>query len=341
MNLIVVGTNHKYSPIEIRERLVFSKTGLKEALSVLLGYSGIKGAVILSTCNRLELYAGVLNIEEAVKSLKGFLIDYHHQNFDELAPYLYTYIGKEAALHLFNVACGIDSQIIGETQILEQIRFAHDEAKIIEATDRLLSTVFNQAIKLGERVREETQIAKGDVSLGALSIGLIKERLGSIKDKKVLIIGVGKISEAVIKSLKEEEVRAIFIANRNIQRADELAKLINAEVVRFDSLKEKLTEAEVIISATSSPHLLLRKEDILETKPLLIIDLGVPRNVDPAIKYLKQVSLFCLDDLDFKRNDILNRRKQEIPRIQMIIGEEIEKLCREPLKSEAAGAHLL
>jgi glutamyl-tRNA reductase len=300
--LILIGTNHKYSPIEIREKLTFSKKRLKDALLRLINYEGIRGAVILSTCNRVELYATALDIEIGIRSLEKFLTDYHRQELDKIF-YFYTYIGKEAIEHLFNVSCGLDSQIIGESQILEQVRFVYCEAKAAGTTDELLDEVFNKAIETGIKVRNETKISEGDISIGSISVDLIKKHFDTLKDKMILIIGVGKISELVIKYLGKEVVKAVFIANRTYEKALELAGSIDAEVVGFDSLKEKLKEVDVVISATSSPHSILKKEYLLDfKKPLFIIDLGLPRNIDPEIKHINDVELFNLDDLDLERN---------------------------------------
>lgn len=326
--LILVGTNHKYSPIQIREQLSFSKRKIKDALISLVGFKEIRAGIILSTCNRVELYASSLDTEAAIMALKKFLSVYHLQDLSKLTPYLYTYIGKEAIFHLFNVASGLDSQIIGESQILEQVRFAYCQAKEIEATDRLLDLVFDNAIRVSLKVRQETGISKGKVSIASVVSEVIKTECGCIKDKKILIIGAGKISELVTSYLKKEKVKIVFIANRTYERACHLAESIDAEVVRFDRLKEKLLDTDIIISATSSPHLILKKEDFLDIKkPLLVIDLALPRDVDPEVKNIKDISLFGLDDLDFVIEKNLNERRQSIPAAEEIIRKEVENLC--------------
>lgn len=342
MKIIVVGTNHKYSPIEIRERFSFSKKRLDEALLRLVNYPKIRSAVILSTCNRAELYAMTQEIETGINSLKEFLCDYHCQIPKKIEPYLYTYIGMEAVQHLFEVACGLDSQIIGESQILEQVRFAYEQAKKVGATDRLLNTIFGNAIRVSLKVRQKTEISKGKVSIATVVMELIKRQYSSIKDKKVLIIGVGKISELVSKYLKKERLQTVFIANRTYEKACQLAELIGAEVVRFDRLKEKILDTDIIISATSSPHLILKKEDFLGTKkPQLVIDLAVPRDVEPEVKNMKGISLFGLDDLDFIIEKNLNIRREGIPAAEEIIKKEIENLClKEPLELEPEEALL-
>ena len=328
MNFIVLGTNHKFSPIEIREKLYFSRKQLGDLLVNLLSYQEIKASVILSTCNRVELYAFSEEIENGVATLKNYLSSYHSQELKIIEPYIYTYIGKEAILHLFNVAAGLDSQIIGESQILEQVRFFFGQAKLVEATNCLLDKIFNQAIKTSLKVRQETNISIGNISTASIALDFIKTRFGSLTDKKILIIGLGKISQLLIDCLKKEKVNAVFITNRNFEKAKELAKQIKAHVVRFDQLKEKLQDADIVISATASPHLILKREDLLDIKkPLLIIDLAVPRDIDPQAKTIGGVSLFSLEDLDFIIERKLSIRKQSIPAAMEIIKKEVENLC--------------
>ena len=352
MSIIVVGTNHKHSPIRIREQLAFRKNKIKGALVNMTSYKDIKAGVILSTCNRVELYATAEDPKRASIILKEFLADYHRKELNTIEPYLYTYIGKEAIRHLFRVASGLDSQITGESQILEQVRYAYQEARAVEATDRLLDTIFDNAIMVSLRVRQETGISEGKISIASTVAQLIKSKCGSIKNKKILIIGVGKISQLLTLHLKEEGARAVFIANRSYEKAFQIARSIGAEVARFDRLKEKLLDTDIIISATASPHLILRKEDILEVlgyrpsaidhRQLLIIDLAVPRDVDPDVKYIKGVSLFCLDDLDFIIEDNLKNRKQSIPQALDIINKEVGNLClSECLESEPEPVPLL
>ena len=343
MSIIVVGTNHKHSPIRIREQVAFRKKKIKSALLNLVSYKGIRAGVILSTCNRVELYVTADDSKRAGIILKEFLADYHHKELNTIEPYLYTYIGKEAIRHLFRVAAGLDSQILGESQILEQVRYAYQEARAVEATDRLLDTIFDNAIMVSLRVRQETGISEGKISIASTVAQLIKGKCGSIKNKKILIIGVGKISQLLTLYLKEEGARAVFIANRSYEKAFQIARSIGAEVVRFDRLKEKLLDTDIIISATASPHTILKEEDLQDAKrPLLIIDLAVPRDVDPDVKYIKGISLFCLDDLDFIIENNLENRKQSIPQALDIINKEVGNLClSECLESEPEPVPLL
>lgn len=342
MSFIVVGTNHKYCPIEAREKLSFSKGRIKEALISLVDFKWVKAAVIVSTCNRVELYASTPDIEMGIKTLKTFLADYHSQDLSRIEPYVYTYIGKQAISHLFNVSGGLDSQIVGETQILEQVRFAFEEAKKSGCVDSVLDNVFSDALRVGKKVRKDTKISEGNTSIGSITISLIKEKIGSLKDKKIVIIGVGKVSELVTKYLKEENAFTVFVSNRTFLKAKELAESIGAVAIRFERLKEKLKEADVVISATTSPHFILREEDILEVhRPLLVIDLALPRDVEPKVKYINGVELYCLDDLNYIIEKNLDKRKDEILEATDIIKKEAQNLWRAIYFLESAHAEAL
>ena len=327
MSLVLTGTNHKHCPIAIREKLSFTQRGLKEALLNLRGVIGARGVVILSTCNRVELYTD-LEAEEGAGILKKFLADYRHLDLAKIEPYLYVYTAKAAILHLFAVASGLDSQIIGESQILEQVRFAYAQARAAEATSEYLEAVFNNALRASLRVRQQTGISEGSVSIASLVWELIKTKYSSIKDKKILIIGVGKITELVTRYLKGQYAQMIFIANRTFEKAARLAEGIGAKALRLEALKEELPEADIVISATASPHLILKKEDFLNIKKkMLVIDLAVPRDVEAEVRNIEGVSLFSLDGLDFIIEKNLRVRTQNIPAALEILKEEVENLC--------------
>lgn len=334
-SVIAVGTNHKYSPIEIRERLSFSKRRLNETLSFLLEFNCIKGAVILSTCNRVEIYADVYNIEEGFTSLIRFLARHHEIDTSKLAPYLYRYEGKGALRHLFEVACGLDSQVLGETQILGQVRFFFEEAKRFGYAGGLLDGAFSAAIEVGKLVRIETEISKGSVSIGSVAIALIKKEIKELRNKKILIIGLGKISNLVIKYLSKERVSAIIVSNRTYEKAIHMARAIGGGAIKFDKLKENLKGVDIIISATSSPHVVLKKEDILKafsfqlsanSQKLLIVDLALPRDIDPRAREIEWVRLFNLDDLKSVIESNIEKRKREAERAHVIIEEEVRRL---------------
>lgn len=328
MNLVVVGTNHKYSPVEIRERLSFSKKRTQDALLFLKERSVLKAAVILSTCNRVEIYASSEELEAAVVRVIDFLSRYHGIDKERFLPYLYIYKDRQALEHLLTVACGLDSLIFGETQILGQIKQAFLESENVGFMHDFLREIFCRGIYFAKKIHQETKISEGKVSVGSVAIDFIKERLGGLSGKNILIIGVGKVTSLVLKYLREEGPNVVFISNRTYQKAKVLAGQIGARAVRFDALPYFLNKADVVITATASPHFILKKEtlDGIINHRLLIIDLGLPRNVDPWVKEIKNIELFSLEDLEAVIKKNLRRKKQEAIKVKEIIDKEVGKI---------------
>jgi glutamyl-tRNA reductase len=328
MNLIVVGTNHKYSPIELREKLSFSKKRLKDALFLLREWQIFKGAVILSTCNRVEIYASTENLEVGRDQIINFLSRYHEIETENILPYLYTYEGKDAVRHLFSVTCGLDSLILGETQISGQVKQAYLGTEDIAFADKFLTEIFNRALTLASMIHKETKISEGKISVGSIAIDFIRKRLGNLSHKSILIIGVGKVTELVLRYLKKEKPDVVFISNRTFEKAKALASQINAVAVRFDRLRESLKKADVVITATASPHFIIKKETLvgLINRELLIVDLALPRDVDPLVKEIKGVELFCLEDLDTVIEENMKIKKREAEKAKKIIDIEVERL---------------
>lgn len=350
MTLILVGTNHKYSPIELRERISFSKKRINDALNFLKQNRVLKGAVILSTCNRLEIYASTIYPDQAEEEIISFLSRYQEIGKDRISPYLYIYKGKEAARHLFQVTSGLDSQILGEAQILGQVKSLYEEACRAGFTDKILTRIFNSAISFARKIHRSTKVREGKVSIGSVAIDFIKRKVGTLANKNILIIGVGKVTELVLKYLKKEEPNVIFVSNRTFEKAQELAGQIGARAVRFDQLKDYLPQADVVITATASPHFVLKKETVRQTidyKPLtinhklLILDLALPRDVEPQVRKIEGVELFCLEDLDAVIKENLERKKREAEKVKKIIDIEVEKLWNDVTKLEPEPALLL
>ncbi len=335
MNLGLIGTSYRYSPIEIREKLSFPKCRLLDALASLRAYYNIEEAVILSTCNRVEIYAGGFD-KEALSALKRFLARYHGIGFESIEPYLYTYTGKEALRHLFRVAAGLDSQILGEAQIVEQVEYAWQAAQEAFATDAVLDAAFSGAIKTSLKVRHQTGISSGDVSIATMAVDLINRRRGLLIGKKIILIGAGNVTELLIGHLKDKGARLVIISNKNYEKAIRLAEEFCGTVARLDALKSELRDADIVISATSSPHVVLGTAEMREAKkPLLIIDLAVPRDVAPEVKGLKGVELFSLDDLGGEMDAALFGRRRWVPAALDIIEKEVEHICsKKDLKSE-------
>lgn len=343
MSFVVVGTNHKYSPIEIRERISFSKSRLKPALSWLLESEGLGGAVMLSTCNRIEVYASTSCTEIGVDrlKLKEFLSRYHEIDTIKIDSYLYSYQGLDAIWHLFEVASGLDSQVLGETQILGQVKFAYSQARDVYALDELLDRVFTRAVNIAKRIHIETKISQGNLSIGSVAVNFIKERIGSLSGKNILVIGVGKVSELVVKYIIREQPNVVFVSNRTFEKARELAYKIDGKAIGFDKFEQALRDADIVISATASPHLIIKKEHLINIgRSLLIIDLAVPRDVDPKVKDIKGIELYNLDDLGSVIQENLERRESEARIAREIIDIEVAKLWEELLRLEPEPASL-
>ena len=330
MSIVVIGTNHKFSSLEVRERLAFSKRGREKALQLLKESPILKGVVILSTCNRVELYASVEDVKSGVEELQSFLSQFYEINKGTVIPCLYIYDNKEAIRHLFLVACGLDSLILGETQILGQLKSAFIEARNFGFTDRYLDTTFNAAIAHAKRIHQETAISEGKVSIGSSTIDFIKEKLGGLSDKTIIIIGAGKVTELVLEYLKDEKPRVVFVSNRTFDKAKELASRIGQSAVRFDKLPQLVTQADIIISATTSPHFIIKKETLRHaiSRKLLIVDLAMPRDVDPKVQEIENVELFNLTDLSFIVQKNLEKKRLEAERIEKLINQEVALLWR-------------
>lgn len=338
MNFIIVGTSHKYSPIQIREQLAFPKKIIKQALADLLSQNVIRAAVIVSTCNRVEIYAHAQEEDSGIQALKTFFCRFHVKESSKIEPWLYTYIGKEALRHLFRVAGGLDSQIIGERQIAEQVAFAYAEAKSIEATDRFLERIFLMAGVLALKLRQESRISDGDISIATIVHELLRAKFSQLTGKQVLMIGTGKVSQLCSEYLVKEGAGITFVAHKHFLQAKILAQSLKAKLIKFAQLKEKIREADILIAATASPHLVIKPEDVQDTKkPLLILDLALPRDVDYRVKESAGISLFDLDALSPFINEKLRGRYKAIPRAEAILQEEVENLCWEEDCAWASG----
>lgn len=302
MNLALIGISHKTAPVRVREKFSFTTEGLKEGLQKLKKIDSARGIVVLSTCNRMEIYAELVDVDSGVRDITLFLLNTFLTGEDEIRRYFYTLSGADVVRHIFKIACGLDSQILGETQILGQVKSSRQASLQTGATCRLLDTLFVEAVNAGIQVRSLTKISQGNVSIGGAAIKMLEEKAGGIQDKSILIIGTGKIGGIVCNYLKDKNVKGIFISNRTYARACELASRCGGKAVNFNRLKDELKMADIIISVTSSPHIILPYKTLSETmrlrdKPLLIMDLALPRDVDPAAKDIPGISLFTLDNL--------------------------------------------
>ena len=327
MNLLVVGVNYRTAPVEIRERLAWSGERLNGALEKLSGY--VTHGVILSTCNRTEVYTVA---EKATGSrVANFLSDISGLPHFVVASYRYDFQQREVVRHLFRVASGVDSMIVGETQILGQVRQALDRAKLAGATTPPLVRLFQRAVKVGRSVRQATDISRNAASVSSASVDLVGRLMPDIAAAGVLVVGAGKIAQRVAKTLADRGVSRITIINRTFQRAAELSAALGVAARPFEELGEALVSADVVITATGAAEYLVGgpmvKEALKQRKqrPLYFIDIAVPRNIDPEVAKIKGVSLHDIDDLRSIAEANLQAREREVVKVEKIIEGEVSK----------------
>jgi len=331
--LLAIGISHKTAPVEVRERLALTETRVAEFLRDLHGVRDIQEVVALSTCNRTELYLVVDDPVEAESTVLAMLAKQASIQPTALAPAIYSHRNCEAARHLYRVSSGLESMIVGEDQIQGQVRRAYDAALERETTGPFTNHLFKAALATGKRVRTETAIAAGHLSLPSVSAMLAKELLGDLHGRRVVIIGTGESSELAARALADAGGEIVFVATRRRDRAVSLARRFSGLSAAFDELPEELIAADVLVSATSSPHLLIEAEELAQVqaqrdhRPLLIVDLAVPRDVDAACGAVAGVSLHDVDDLQAVVARNRRVRQSEARRADGIVEEEIQSFA--------------
>lgn len=327
MQLTVVGLSHKTAPIEIREKLTFPAGGIADAFAALLASDAVSEALILSTCNRTEIYA-VGADGAGTDAVIDFLCEYHSLDRRDLARYLYESEGQAAVKHLFRVVASLDSMVVGEAQILHQVKEAYDLACEAGATHRVFHKLFRQSFEVGKRVRTETAIGESAVSISYAAVELAKKVFETLEGRTILVVGAGKMSELTAKHLVSQGVRQVLVANRTYERAVELAEKFEGTPIPYESLFERMREADIVISSTSAPGYVIDKAQVAgamrgRRAPLFLIDIALPRDVDPAVNDLPNAFLYDIDDLNGVVSSNLEERMREAERAEVIIAEEI------------------
>jgi glutamyl-tRNA reductase len=331
--LLAIGTSHKAAPVEIRERLALPPERAKEFMRELRGATEVQEAVAVSTCNRTELYLVVGDPVEAESTALSMMARQAGIRPTELTNAIYAHRNCDAARHLYRVTAGLESMIIGEAEIQGQIRRAFDAAVEQETVGPLTSHLFTSALATGRRVRSETGIGERQLSLASVAVTLAKERLGDLHGRQVVIIGTGETSELIARALHDSGATTLFVASRRRERAIALARRYGGASATFDELPRALIRADIVLTATSSPHLLLEAEELAEVvtarggRPLLLIDLAVPRDIDAACADLAGVSLFDIDDLQAVIARNRRVRQAEARRAEGIVEEEIGRFA--------------
>ncbi|MDP3013201.1 MAG: glutamyl-tRNA reductase, partial [Candidatus Subteraquimicrobiales bacterium] len=330
MLLLLVGLSHKTAPVEIREKIAFSENKLVGALNSLLKYDTISEAVIISTCNRSEIYVATNDIDKGKKNVIDFLSSYHGLKPKEITDFLYFKIALDVVYHLFRVASSLDSMVVGEAQILGQVKEAYTRAFEAGATNVILNRLFRHAFSVGKRVRTETEIGESAVSISYAAVELAKKVFENLEGKTIMIIGAGKMSELTAKHLLASGVTSVIVSNRTYDKATELAKQFNGRAVRFDEYINYMVEADIVISSTGAPHYVIKKEDVVKVmqlrkhKPIFFIDIAVPRDVEPEVNNVYNAYLYDIDDLESVVEVNILERKREAEKSETIVNAEVE-----------------
>ncbi|HEX5481022.1 MAG TPA: glutamyl-tRNA reductase [Terriglobia bacterium] len=342
MNLILAGINHRTAPVEVRERMNISEARLATALGDLVRREGIREGIILSTCNRVEVAANTAHDSEAEPLIRRFLADYHHCSLEPYEKHLYWRRQEQVVEHLFRVAASLDSMIVGEPQILGQVKQAFATAQQAGALSGELYEVVNHALEVGRRVRRETAVGSAAVSVSYAAVELAKKIFGSLEGKSVFILGAGKMSELAARHLAASGAESIFVSNRTYDRAMELAAAFGGRAIRFDQIFHHLHEADIVISSTGAPHFLIRKEHVermlaaRKNRPVFFVDIAVPRDVDPAVNDLDNAFVYDIDDLGQVVEANKKQREREAAWAEEIISQETQKMMRRLASREVA-----
>lgn len=332
MKLLLTGVSHNTAPVEVRESLAFRAEDLPRALQDLRSRAGVNEALILSTCNRVEITVTTEDSIDPQSTVDLFLTDHRPVPADGIGPHVYRYEGREAIHHLFRVAASLDSMVVGEPQILGQLKVAYTAAKDAGAVCGWLDGLLTRAFGVAKRVRSETGIGQMAVSVSYAAVELARKIFGSLAGRTVMIVGAGKMSELAARHLRRSGASHVFVTNRTHDRAMEMARLFQGTPVEYDRFHATLPEVDILIASSAAPHYILNKEEMQRViaarrnKPAYLIDLAVPRNIDPSVNDVANVFLYDIDDLQEVVNANLRERMKEAERAETLVSEEVERM---------------
>jgi glutamyl-tRNA reductase len=332
MKLLITGLSHHTAPVEVRERLAFEENTLLEALDRLRRRPGMIEGMILSTCNRVEVAVTAEEQTDAEGSIERFLAESRSVEPDWMSPYLYRYNGPDAIRHLFRVASSLDSMVVGEPQILGQLKTAYAMAKECGALSGYLDLVMTRAFNVAKRVRTETEIGTSAVSISYAAVELARDIFGSLAGKRVMLAGAGKMAESAARHLRRAGVSDILVTNRTRSRADLLAEEFQGQVVPYEDFAGMLAEIDILLTSSAAPHYILTREQMRgvisrrRNRPMFLIDIAVPRNIEPSVNQLDNVFLYDIDDLDRVVKSNLQARMNVAEQAEEIITEEVERM---------------
>ena len=332
MKLALAGLNHRTAPVEVREQIAFRPEELPHALAVLHQQPGLREGMILSTCNRVEIAAMLDDNAASARILENFLALSHDLSAETVRPHLYLYEEADAIRHLFRVASSLDSMVVGEPQILGQLKQAYAQAREQGAIGNYLETVLTRAFSVAKRVRTETEIGQSAVSVSDAAVELAREIFGSLQRRRVMIIGAGKMSEAAARHLQRAGASEILITNRTRQRAEDLAQLFRGTVLPYEETLQRLHEVDIVIASSAAPHYVLTPEAVRRAiearrnQPMFLIDIAVPRNIDPAIQELEHAFVFDIDDLQKIVDRNMQGRRQVADQAERMVEQEVDRM---------------
>ena len=332
MPTVVIGLSHHTSPIEVRERFAFAEAKIPDVLQQLRSNQAMREAVILSTCNRVELYVATDEADPAAfATLRDFLTESCAYR-EPLNGEIYTLGEPHSIEHLFRVACGLDSMVLGETEILGQLKRAYDLALQHKHTGNQLNRAFQRAFNVAKKIRTETNIQRGSVSVGSVAVELAERIFGTLKGRHIMVIGAGDTSEKTARALLSRGAHSIIVSNRSYERAEALARELDGRAIHFDKWAKEFESIDIVISSTAAPHYILDRtklEPIIKlrkNRPLLLVDIAVPRDIEPEVVGLKNIFLYNIDDLKAIADECLKRRQKEVLRCEAVIQEKAKDL---------------
>jgi glutamyl-tRNA reductase len=332
MKFCITGVNHRTAPVEVRERLAFDAANLSAALDDLKGRPGVLEGMILSTCNRVEIALATDDGAEAATCADDFIAENRHVEREWMSPYLYRFADREAIHHLFRVASSLDSMVVGEPQILGQLKAAWSLAREQGAISGFLDTLLTRAFSVAKRVRTETDIGSSAVSVSFAAVELAREIFGNLKNTTVMVIGAGKMAEAAARHLRRCGAPRLLVTNRTRERAVEMARQWDGEVIDYEKYPAALPQVDIVITSSGAPHFILNREqmkkvvDVRKNRPVFLIDIAVPRNVDPEVNKVENVFLYDIDDLQRVVNSNVEHRQKVASEAEQIIQEEVERM---------------
>jgi glutamyl-tRNA reductase len=341
MSLVLIGVNHKTAPIEVRERIAISRDDLPETTRALAAVPGVAECMIVSTCNRVEILAAV---EPDAAGLTGFLQRHFGLDPALLAPHLYEHRDREAVRHLFRVAASLDSMVVGEPQILGQVKEAFAVARAAGTVGGQLEHLLQSTFAAAKRVRSETEIGSNSVSIASVAVELARKIFGSLQGRTVFLVGAGKMSELAARHLVQQGAGAILVTNRTLERARRMAESFAGQVIPFDQLYDAASQADIVISSTGAPHPIFRREHgqaflhRRRNRPMFFIDIAVPRDVDPAMGKLEGIFAYDIDDLQAVAAAHMVERSREATDAEALIAAEVERFHQRLLTVNVAPA---